>query len=175
MTGFSAKMGIIRMNSTRIRRPGVGLSLKAALHGSPIRRGSCYYMGIHTRLQAWRRGESPSKSTQIPASKNRVVCKHMRTRDANCYESPAETVNITDLEPAIIYNCAYLSNAPRTQTLNRTPPATSTSNQPSTCGHWNQPKIGQDNINMGVQDDFDASAHPRVMSEDSSFVLVLSA
>ena len=175
MTGFSAKMDIVIMNSTHIRWLEIGLALKAALHGSPIRRGSCYYMGIHTRLQAWRRGESPSKSTQIPASKNRVVCKHMRPRDANCHESPAETVSITDLEPAINYDCAYLSNAPRTQTLNRTPPATSTSNQPGTYGHWNQPKTKQDEIGMGLVDDFDASAHPRVISEDFSFVLVSSA
>jgi len=37
------------------------------------------------------------------------------------------------------------------------PPATSTSNQPGPCGHWNQPKTEQDKISMGVLDDTDAS------------------
>jgi len=93
MTGFSTKMGITIMNSTRIRWLEVGLALKAALNGSPSWRGSCYYLGIHTRLEAWRRGESPSKSTQTMASKKRELCKQMRPRDANCYESPAERVS----------------------------------------------------------------------------------
>jgi len=44
------------------------LALKAALHGSPIRRGSCCYMGIHIRIGSVEEGRV---SEQVHADYNK--------------------------------------------------------------------------------------------------------